>query len=65
MIEPKHPVPPGDVKKPAWHEGYNARIRGVRRRNPYAKAIGEHLWDDGWRFADAEIARGKAEEPQS
>ena len=63
MIEPNVTMPPGNVEKPAWHEGYDARIRGVRRQhNPYANALGERLWDDGWLFADAGIARGKAEE---
>jgi ribosome modulation factor len=66
VIEPNPPMPPGNVEKPAWHEGYNARIRGVSREdNPYANALGEDLWDDGWLFADAEIARGRAEEPKS
>ena len=56
----------GIAVKPAWAEGYSARLRGLSRQdNPYLDAadMAEDQWDDGWLFADVEIARGRAEEP--
>ena len=54
--------PPHTFATPVWAEGYGARLHGLsRQENPYLNAADarEDLWDDGWLFADAEIAHGR------
>jgi hypothetical protein len=58
MSESSSHVPPGAT--PAWAQGYTARLHGLDRQdNPYLNAADarEDQWDDGWLFADAELAR--------
>jgi hypothetical protein len=44
----------------AWAEGYGARLLGLDRLdNPYLDCADtyERRWDDGWLFANAELAK--------
>jgi hypothetical protein len=53
------PKPRHDTYR-AWAEGFAARVHGVERRDgPYIdyRGSGKEKWDNGWLFADAEIAR--------
>jgi hypothetical protein len=50
-----------------WSQGYAARLYGLERRDsPYIDDRGskESRWNDGWIFADAEIARANASRPK-
>jgi hypothetical protein len=50
---------PKDVAR-IWAEGYGARLLGLDRLdNPYLDCADAHerRWDDGWLFADAELAK--------
>jgi len=61
MSKPAPKISP--VALAVWAEGYTARLHGLERQgNPYLNAadLREDQWDDGWLFADLEIARGKA-----
>jgi hypothetical protein len=61
MSEYSQPIIPIPDAAPAWVDGFKARIQGLRRlENPYFESEEERedQWDNGWLFAESEIARG-------
>ena len=61
MTGPTQPRAPENAP-PVWAEGYSALLRGFERdENLYLNAADhrEDIWDDGWLYADGEIAQGR------